>query len=130
MGLSPVLGGLTSPADDGRGVAPVMVLTYEFWMKHYRRRSVASSAGRCISTATGVTVIGVVQPAPWFPDHVDVLTNMVVSPHHLSAQMTGNRIHRMTEIIGRLEAGRHARAGENRSRVGGSTRRARIQGVV
>ena len=43
------------------------------------------------------------QPAPWFPSHVDVLTNMVVSPHHLSAQMTGNRIHRMTTIIGRLK---------------------------
>src|SRR5262249_27651349 len=50
----------------------------------------------------GITVIGVVQPAPWFPDRIDVLTNMVVSPHHLSAQMTGNRVHRMTKIIGRL----------------------------
>jgi predicted permease len=101
MGLSPVLGRLTRPADDGRGAAPVMVLTHEFWMKHYGGDP--SVVGRQINLdGVGVTVIGVVQPAPWYPDRVDVLTNMVVSQHHLSAQMTGNRVHRMTEIIGRL----------------------------
>src|SRR4051812_37344102 len=104
MGLSPVLGRLTSAADDGRGVAPVMVLTHEFWMKHYGGDP--SIVGRQVDLdGVGVTVIGVVQPAPWFPGHVDVLTNMVVSAHHLSAQMTGNRVHRMTEIIGRLKPG-------------------------
>jgi putative ABC transport system permease protein len=104
MGLSPVLGHLTSPANDGRGAAPVMVLTHEFWMKHYGGDP--SIVGRQVNLdGSGITVIGVVQPAPWFPDHVDVLTNMVVSPHHLSAQMTGNRVHRMTEIIGRLRPG-------------------------
>ncbi|HEY4304872.1 MAG TPA: ABC transporter permease [Gemmatimonadaceae bacterium] len=103
MGLSPILGRLTRPADDGKGVAPVMVLTHEFWMKHYGGDP--AIVGRQVNLdGTGITVIGVVQPAPWFPDKVDVLTNMVVSPHHLSAQMTGNRVHRMTELIGRLNA--------------------------
>ena len=35
MGLSPILGRLTKPSDDGPGVPPVMVLTDEFWMKRF-----------------------------------------------------------------------------------------------
>jgi predicted permease len=52
-----------------------------------------------------VTVIGVLQPAPFFPDRVDALLNMVVSPHHLSAQMVEARVHRMTEVVARLAPG-------------------------
>ena len=52
-----------------------------------------------------VTVIGVLQPAPYFPDRVDALLNMVISPHHLSAQMVQGRTHRMTEMIARLAPG-------------------------
>jgi hypothetical protein len=32
-------------------------------------------------------VIGVLQSAPWFPDRMDALANMVISSHHLSALM-------------------------------------------
>src|SRR2546423_6331774 len=35
MGLSPELGRVTGPGDNGPGVPGVVVLTYEFWMKHY-----------------------------------------------------------------------------------------------
>ncbi|HEY7409091.1 MAG TPA: FtsX-like permease family protein, partial [Gemmatimonadaceae bacterium] len=49
--------------------------------------------------------IGVLQPAPFFPDRVDALLNMVVSPHHLSAQMVEAREHRMTEVVARLAPG-------------------------
>ena len=35
MGLSPVLGRLTRPSDDGPGVPAVMVLTYDYWMKRF-----------------------------------------------------------------------------------------------
>jgi predicted permease len=101
MGLSPVLGRLTSPADDGKGVEPVMVLTHEFWMNHFGGDP-AIVGKKVRLDGSSITVIGVVQPAPWFPDRVDALTNMVVSPHHLSAQMTESRVHRMTEMIGRL----------------------------
>jgi predicted permease len=47
----------------------------------------------------------VLQPAPFFPDRVDALLNMVVSPHHLSAQMVEAREHRMTEVVARLAPG-------------------------
>ena len=31
MGLSPILGRVTRPSDDGPGVAPVMILTHDLW---------------------------------------------------------------------------------------------------
>src|SRR5690348_7970577 len=104
MGLSPVLGRLTRPSDDGRGVPPVMVLTYDYWMKRFGGDP--GIVGKQVRVdGKSITIIGVVQPAPWFPGRMDALTNMVVSPHHLSALMVEGRTHRMTEIIARLAPG-------------------------
>jgi predicted permease len=104
LGLSPALGRLTRPSDDGTGVAPVMVLTHEYWMKRFNGDS--SIVGKQVRLdGISVTVIGVVQAAPWYPDRVDALLNMVISPHHLSALMVQGRTHRMTEVIARLQPG-------------------------
>src|SRR5262249_3904863 len=79
----------------------VMVLTHEFWIRHFGGDS--SIVGKALKTDAGsVTVIGVLQPAPTFPDRMDAMTNMVVSKHHLSAQMVEVRSHRMTEMVARL----------------------------
>ena len=51
-----------------------------------------------------MTVIGVLQPAPFFPAGWTLL-NMVVSEHHLSAFMVEGRTHRMTEMVARLAPG-------------------------
>jgi len=102
MGLSPVLGRLTRASDDGPGVPPVTVLTHEFWIRRFGADS--SIVGRrLLMSGQTVTVIGVLQPAPYFPDQVDCFTNMVFSEHHLSATMVEGRTHRMTELIGRLK---------------------------
>ncbi|MGH7709931.1 MAG: ADOP family duplicated permease [Gemmatimonadaceae bacterium] len=104
MGLAPALGRLTSPSDDGKGVPPVMVLTHAFWIRRYGADS--SIIGKQLKLdGTSATVIGVLQPAPFFPDRVDAFLNMVVSDHHLSAFMVQNRVHRMTEVIARLAPG-------------------------
>ncbi len=104
MGLSPVLGRLTQPSDDGTGVPPVMVLTHEFWLKRFGGDH--GIIGKKLKIdGNSVTVIGVLQPAPFFPDPMDALLNMVVSPHHLSAQMVEARVHRMTEVVARLAPG-------------------------
>ena len=104
LGLAPVLGRLTNSNDDGKGVPPVMVLTHEFWKTRFGGDP--GIIGKQVKLdGSSVTVIGVVQPAPWFPDKVDALLNMVVSPHHLSAQMVEARVHRMTEMIARLAPG-------------------------
>ena len=104
MGLSPVLGRLTRPSDDGPGVPAVMVLSHEFWMKRFGGDP--GIVGKPVRLDAGtVTVIGVLQPAPFFPDRVDALLNMVISKHHLSAQMVQGRTHRMTEMVARLAPG-------------------------
>ncbi len=104
MGLSPALGRLTRPSDDGPGVPPVMVLTHDYWMRRFGGDS--SIVGKQLRVEDrSVTVIGVLQPAPFFPDRIDALLNMVVSPHHVSAMMVQNRSHRMTEVVARLAAG-------------------------
>jgi len=104
MGLAPILGRVTRPSDDGPGVAPVMVITHDFWMRRFGGDS--SIVGRHV-LADGVSaeVIGVLQPAPFFPLRMDVLMNMVISPHHIGAAMQEDRRHRMTEVVARLTPG-------------------------
>ena len=104
MGLSPILGRTTSPSDDGPGVAPVMVLTHDFWLRRFNGDS--SVIGTSVRMdGKSVAVIGVMEPAPYFPDRVDVFANMVNSEHHLSASMVQGRTHRMTEMVARLVPG-------------------------
>jgi len=104
MGLSPVLGRLTNPGDDGPGVPAVMVLTQEGWIKRFGGDS--SIVGKQVRMdGNSVTVIGVLQPAPFFPSRVEAINNMVISQHHLSAFMVEGRVHRMTEMVARLAPG-------------------------
>ena len=115
MGLSPVRGRLTSPGDDGPGAAPVMVLTYDFWQQRFGGDSAIVGQQVRVS-GVAVTVIGVLQPAPFFPTRVHVLSNMVLSAHHVSAFMVEGRTHRMTEMVARLAHG--ATVDQARSQVG------------
>ena len=104
MGLSPELGRLTRPSDDGPGVEPVIVLTHQFWLERFGGDT--AIVNRVIHLDdVPVRIIGVLQPAPLFPDKVDAFNNMVLSKHHLSAQMVQGRTHRMTELVARLAPG-------------------------
>jgi putative ABC transport system permease protein len=104
MGLSPVAGRLLNEGDDGVNVPPVMVLTHEYWMKRFGGdRSIIGQHVRL--GGKSVEVVGIVQPAPYFPRPMDALLNMVMSEHHTSAMMVQGRSHRMTEMIARLAPG-------------------------
>ena len=104
MGLSAVAGRLLNEGDDGLNVPPVMVLTHEYWMKRFGGdRGVIGKHVRF--GGKSVEVVGVVQPAPYFPQRMDALLNMVMSEHHTSAMMVQGRTHRMTEMIARLAPG-------------------------
>jgi predicted permease len=104
MGLSPVLGRLTRPSDDGPAVPPVAVLTHQYWTKRFGGDS--SIVGKqLLLDKKPVVVIGVLQPAPFFPERADAMLNMVNSEHHLSAMMVEGRTHRMTEVVARLARG-------------------------
>src|SRR5216683_3112107 len=50
----------------------------------------------------GFTMIGVLEPSVPYPQDTEIIANVVTSPHHLSATMVTGRIHRMTELFGRL----------------------------
>jgi len=104
MGLSAVAGRLLNDRDDGTGVPPVMVLTHEFWMKRFGGDPAV--IGKQVQLdGQGATIVGVVQPAPYFPGRMDAIMNMVISQHHTSAMMVQGRTHRMTEMIARLAPG-------------------------
>jgi putative ABC transport system permease protein len=101
MGLDPILGRVTSPENDGPGVPIVAVLTHEYWTRNFAADTGVIGKQLRLDSQTA-TIIGVLEPAPYFPDRVDVFVNMAASQHHVSAQMVQGRSHRMTEMIARL----------------------------
>ncbi len=107
MGLHPVLGRLIGPADDGPKAAGVVVLTYRFWATAFKKDpSVIGKVVRLGSIGErSATVIGVLEPSVPYPQDTEIISNVVTSPHHLSATMVTGRIHRMTELFGRLAPG-------------------------
>ena len=109
MGLHPVLGRLIGPQDDGPSAAGVVVLTYRFWATGLKKDpSVIGKAVRLDSGVLGnrsATIIGVLEPSVPYPQDTEIIANVVTSPHHLSATMVTGRIHRMTELVGRLAPG-------------------------
>jgi putative ABC transport system permease protein len=107
MGLRPVLGRLIGPQDDGPSAAGVVVLTYRFWATAFHKDpSVIGKTVRLGSIGDrSATVIGILEPCVPYPQDTEIIANVVTSPHHLSATMVTGRIHRMTELFGRLAPG-------------------------
>jgi len=107
MGLHPVLGRLLDMRDDGPAAAGAVVLTYRFWTIALKGDpSVLGKVVRLESFgARTATVVGVLEPSIPYPAETEIIANVVTSPHHLSATMVTGRIHRMTELFGRLAPG-------------------------
>jgi predicted permease len=104
MGLHPVLGRLLDMRDDGPKAAGVAVLTYRFWKDTLRADP--SVIGKNIRLGTrSATIVGVLEPSVPYPAETEIIANVVTSPHHLSATMVTGRVHRMTELFGRLAPG-------------------------
>src|SRR6476646_8307860 len=101
MGLRPVLGRLLGPRDDGRNAEGAAVLTYRFWTTGLK--SDPSVLGKVIRLSDRpATVVGVLEPSVPYPQETEIIANVVTSPHHLDATMVDGRVHRMTELFGRL----------------------------
>jgi putative ABC transport system permease protein len=107
MGLHPVLGRLLGPQDDGPSAPGAIVLTYRFWSTVYKKDpSVIGKTVRLSSIGDrSATVIGVLEPSVPYPADTEIIGNIVTSPHHLSATMVTGRVHRMTELFGKLAPG-------------------------
>src|ERR1700677_4679926 len=107
MGLRPVLGRLVGPQDAGADAPGVIVLTYRFWSTVYKKDpNVIGKTVRLSSLGdVPATVIGVLEPCVPYPADTEIIGNIVISPHHLSATMITGRVHRMTELFGKLAPG-------------------------
>ncbi len=104
VGLRPLLGRLVEPSDDGLNAAGVAVLTHRFWTTSLN--SDPSVVGKSIQLgAIPATVIGVLEPSVPYPADTEIIANMVTSPHHMGAMMITMRVHRMTQLFGRLKPG-------------------------
>jgi predicted permease len=104
MGLRPVLGRLIDATDDGPSAAGVVVLTHRFWTTALA--SDPNVLGRTVRLGErAATIIGVLQPSVPYPSETEIIANVVTSPHHLDATMVDGRVHRMTELFGRLAPG-------------------------
>jgi putative ABC transport system permease protein len=107
MGLRPVLGRLVGPQDAGADAPGVIVLTHRFWSTVYKKDpNVIGKTVRLSSLGDrSATVIGVLEPSVPYPAETEIIGNLVISPHHLSATMVTGRVHRMTELFGKLAPG-------------------------
>jgi putative ABC transport system permease protein len=109
MGLHPVMGRLLDAHDDGPNAAGAVVLTYRFWTTVLH--SDPTVIGKSIKLDSGefgarpATIVGVLEPSVPYPAETEIIANVVTSPHHLSATMVTGRVHRMTELFGRLAPG-------------------------
>ncbi len=104
MGLHPVLGRLLNEKDDGPSAAGAAVLTYRFWTTALRGDP--GVIGKTVRLGTrSATIVGVLEPSVPYPAETELIANVVTSPHHLSATMVTGRVHRMTELFGRLAPG-------------------------
>jgi predicted permease len=108
MGLRPVLGRLLDERDDGPKAAGAVVLTYRFWSTSLKRDP--TIIGKTIRLdsfidSRSATVVGVLEPCVPYPQDTQIIANIVTSAHHLSATMVTSRLHRMTELFGRLAPG-------------------------
>jgi predicted permease len=104
MGLRAVRGRLLGPNDDGPNAAGAVVLTYRFWTTALK--SDASVLGRTVRLGDrSATIVGVLEPSVPYPAETELMANVITSPHHLDATMVDGRVHRMTELFGRLAPG-------------------------
>src|SRR5262245_14018415 len=104
MGLSPVKGRLLNASDDGPKAAGAVVLTYRFWTTSLK--SDPDVLGKTIRLGDrSATIVGVLEPYVPYPTQTEIIAHVVTSPHHLDATMVDGRVHRMTELFGRLAPG-------------------------
>jgi putative ABC transport system permease protein len=90
--------------DDGPNAAGACVLTYRFWKNALKSDPTVLGKTVRLGDRTA-TIVGVLEPSVPYPSETEIMANVVTSPHHLSATMVTGRVHRMTELFGRLAPG-------------------------
>ena len=122
-GLASGAGPAAGHAGRWPAAAGAVVLTYRFWTTALK--SDPSVIGKVVRLgsfgARTATMVGVLEPSVPYPAETEIIANVVTSPHHLSATMVTGRVHRMTELFGRLAPG--ATLEQARAELQGGARR-------
>jgi predicted permease len=104
LGVKPALGRFFSPTDESLNAAPVLVLSYAYWMKEFGGDQ--KILGRSFEMNDRVhTVIGVLPPLPEYPDANDVYMPTTSCPFRSAPSMIANRDGRMLMGFARLKPG-------------------------
>lgn len=96
------------------------MLTHRFWTTALKSDPTVIGKTVRLDTRTA-TIVGVLEPSVPYPSETEIIANVVTSPHHLSATMVDGRVHRMTELFGRLAPGADLDAARAELRTAHST---------
>src|SRR4051812_6841801 len=109
LGARAHLGRLLLPSDEGKGAAPVAVLTYAYWQRVFG--SDPNVVGQMLDlTAKKAQIVGVLDPGSHYATQrkQDFYVNYAANDHYVGASMQNERVHRMTDVYARLAPGRTA----------------------
>ncbi len=104
FGIQPLLGRTFEAGDDLPGAAPVLVLTYDYWKNSFGAD--AGIIGKTFEMNDKLhMVVGVLPPAPQYPDKVDLYMATSACPFRSSAMHVQDRDMRMMDVFARLKPG-------------------------
>jgi len=104
LGMKPILGRSFTKEDDRLGAVPVMMLSYEYWRRHFGADPGVIGRGFVMNGKVH-TVIGVLPPIPQYPDENDVYMPTSQCPTRSSSTFIANRRARMMTVFGVLRPG-------------------------
>ncbi|MCH7530726.1 MAG: ABC transporter permease [Gemmatimonadetes bacterium] len=117
LGLTPAIGRLLGPQDDGDDAEPAALLTHDYWTRVFGADpDVIGKTVRlyAFSAPTTTRIVGVLEPGTHYTGsgQQDFFVNYATNEHYQSATMQDQRNHRMTDIFARLAPGQSAEAAQ------------------
>ncbi|WP_158751672.1 ABC transporter permease [Acidobacterium sp. S8] len=104
LGVKPLVGRLLTAADETMTAPPVMVLSYEYWMKEFGGDK--KVIGRSFELNDRMhTVVGILPPLPAYPGTDDLYMPTTSCPFRSGKDMIANRGDRMMEVYARMKPG-------------------------
>ena len=117
LGLTPAIGRLLGPQDDGDDAEAAALLTHDYWTRVFGADpAVIDKTIRlyAFSAPTTTRIVGVLEPGAHYTGSrkQDFFVNYSTNEHYQSATMQDQRNHRMTDIFARLAPGQSAEAAQ------------------
>ena len=101
LGVTPMLGRTFLKGEDQDGAAPVLVLSYQFWVNELGADS--SIIGKTFTmNDRSHTVVGILPPLPSFPNRNDVWMPISSCPFRSSPRVKTSRTARMVSLLAEL----------------------------